>query len=96
MVVLIPEDDAESYVTAQWYRDGISKPPIVILDREPNGNCHYLGEHGCTIWDRAPHACRQFDCREYFQSHSRNERRDLMRRDCATGPLFERGRELSK
>ena len=90
MVELRP-DEIGQYVTAQWYRDG---KVTTILDRLPSGDCVYLGEGGCTIHDRAPSACRDFDCREYFKSHSRNERRDLVKRDPATGPLFERGREL--
>ena len=96
MPALCPDkgDDVSSYVTAQWYRDGLDKPPIIILDRLPNGDCSYLGSNGCTIWDRAPHACRMFDCRDYFKSHSRNQRRELMKRDTEVGPLFARGREL--
>lgn len=98
MVEMQPDrgDDASQYVTASWYRDGLDKPPVAILDRLPNGNCFYLGDGGCTIWDRTPYQCRMFDCREYFRSHTRNQRRDLMKRDTATGPLFERGRELLK
>jgi Fe-S-cluster containining protein len=94
MVPIGPHDDAAQYQTATCYTPGA--PPYLILDRRDNGECVYLGAEGCTIWHRAPQACRAFDCREYFASKSRNERRDLMKRDSATGPLFERGRELLK
>jgi len=36
------------------------KPP-----RE-GGGCTYLGDGGCTIHDRAPAVCKQFDCRFVF------------------------------
>jgi len=36
---------------------------VYALQQKPNGDCIYLGEAGCTIWDRAPVVCRAFDCR---------------------------------
>lgn len=37
------------------------------LDHNANGDCIYLGEQGCTIWDRAPAICREFDCRDLYK-----------------------------
>ena len=96
MTLLRPDkgDDVESYVTAQWYRDGIHNPPLIILDRLPNGDCAYLGEHGCTIWDRAPYECRQYDCREMFKNSDRAGRKLAVRNGVVPKGVFERGREL--
>ena len=94
MTPLRPEmgDDVASYQTAMCYTPG--QAPYLILDRHANGDCIYLGEQGCTIWERAPYECRMFDCREYFRNKTRNERRDLMKRDTAAKPLFDRAKEL--
>lgn len=96
MTVLHPEkgDDVSSYQTAQWYRDGIDKPPIVILDRLPNGDCFYLGEHGCTIHRRAPISCREFDCRSIFAGSDRPGRRLAAKQGLMPKAIFDRGREL--
>jgi uncharacterized protein len=53
---------------------------IAVVRLKPNGDCVYLGEHGCTIHDRAPVICRAFDCRRFYLSRTRNERRMLASR----------------
>jgi Fe-S-cluster containining protein len=44
------------------------------LAQKPNGDCVYLGEKGCTIYDRAPQMCKQFDCRKWIGRMSNRER----------------------
>jgi hypothetical protein len=96
MTVLRPEmgDDVSQYITAQWYRDGLDKEPITILDRLPNGDCCYLDQHGCTIHDRAPYECRQYDCREMFRNSDRAGRKQAVKNGLVPKGIFERGREL--
>lgn len=96
MTLLRPDkgDDISQYVTAQWYRDGINRPPVMILDRLPNGDCAYLGEHGCTIHDRAPYECRMYDCRELFRNSDRPGRKLAVKNGIVPKAIFERGREL--
>ena len=53
-------DDMHTYETDQTKMKGRT---IVTLKRKPNGDCHYLGEAGCTIHERAPFVCKSFDCR---------------------------------
>ena len=36
----------------------------VALQKKPNGECVYLNESGCSIYERAPWTCRIFDCRK--------------------------------
>jgi len=95
-VLLRPEkgDDVASYVTAQWYRDGIHKPPVTILDRQDNGDCHYLGHDGCLIHERAPYECRQFDCRAIFRNSDRPGRKLAVKNGIMPREIFERGRQL--
>jgi hypothetical protein len=40
----------------------------IILQSKPDGSCIYVGDKGCTIWDRRPAICRAFDCRVYARS----------------------------
>jgi hypothetical protein len=48
-----------------------------MLKHKDNGDCFYLDKNGCTIHDRAPSVCRQFDCRQYFLSMTRAARRAM-------------------
>ena len=96
MVPIQPEkgDDVSSYQTATCFTPG--KPPYLILDRNANGDCVYLGDGGCTIWGRAPWSCRHFDCREMFKNSDRAGRTQAIKKDRTLKALFERGRELLK
>ena len=42
--------------------DGCS-PDSLKLKRRENGACIHLGEHGCTVYEHRPTACRVYDCR---------------------------------
>ena len=94
MTPLRPEkgDDVSSYQTAMCYAPG--KPPMLILDRQDNGDCHYLGSEGCLIWDRAPYECRQFDCRAIFRNSDRPGRKLAVKNNLMPKAIFDRGREL--
>lgn len=85
-------DDPSKYQTAMCHTPG--KAPYLILDRHANGDCVYLGEHGCTIHDHAPWVCRTFDCRELFKASDRIGRRRAIKRGDMTKEIFDRGREL--
>jgi Fe-S-cluster containining protein len=71
-------DDPSLYETVM---DG-SK--IKIAKRE-NGSeaCRYLGAKGCTIYDKRPYLCREFDCRVYMfgklEGRNRQNRRALFK-----------------
>ena len=57
--------DNESDYELELHSSGLR----VLKKVEVNGvtQCVYLGETGCTIWDRAPALCREFDCRVVVQ-----------------------------
>jgi len=96
MVPILPEkgDDPSQYQTATCHTPG--KAPYMILDRNPNGACVYLDADACTIWDRAPWACREFDCRTMFKDSDRIGRKLAIKNDSSLKALFARGRELLK
>ena len=37
------------------------------LAQQDNGDCIYLGPHGCTNYSNRPALCREFDCRKFYQ-----------------------------
>lgn len=94
MTPILPEkgDNAFEYKTALCFSP--NKEPYLILDRLPNGDCVYLGPDGCTIHDRAPWVCRDFDCRAVFRNSDRAGRRIAIRRGDMSKEIFDRGREL--
>jgi len=87
-------DDPAQYDTALCLTPG--KEPYLILNRQDNGDCIYLGEHGCTIHARAPWVCRTFDCRELFKASDRAGRKQAIKRGDMSKEIFDRGRELLK
>jgi len=96
MVMLFPlYDDLASYdhVILQTTKGAIP----VLRRKKPSGECVYLGEHGCTIHDRAPRMCREYDCRIVYakdMQRPRAERRRMLKEGSIDRALFERGREL--
>lgn len=76
VVVLFPEkgDDPSQYDCVEIEIEGVVEKRHALRHKD-NGDCVYLGEKGCTIYDRTPAVCREFDCRTYFLAMDRNERR---------------------
>lgn len=69
--MLVPEDgdDVASYETETFtLPGGGASGPILKHKPGPAHECIYLGEHGCTIYDRRPKVCRVFDCRRFYLS----------------------------
>ncbi|SRR5712691_8211900 len=66
------------------------------LRRNENSECIYLGPDGCTIHDRAPVICREFDCRALYRKLGRTERRSLISRGLIDKKVLDAGRERLK
>jgi Fe-S-cluster containining protein len=69
LILLHPEsgDDPTQYETMPFTSPVTFKPGLA-LKRAPNGDCIYLDRAtGCTIWDRAPVVCREFDCTRMYE-----------------------------
>jgi Fe-S-cluster containining protein len=97
IVMLLPQhgDVVESYEHELVDLPGAGRGPI--LKRRPNGDCIYLGQHGCTIHDRAPVICRVFDCRTAFlafNEHAPSDRRRMIKGGMVEKQILDRGREL--
>lgn len=35
----------------------------MLAKKENSKDCYYLGDDGCTIYDKRPKMCREMDCR---------------------------------
>jgi hypothetical protein len=77
-------------------RDQATGNPVFLLATEMNGQCVYLGESGCTIYDRRPLLCRSFDCREHYLILPRQDRDNLVRLGLSSRAVFNAGRARLK
>lgn len=94
LLFLHPElgDIAASYQT-QSAVNPITGREGLALKHKPEGGCIYLGEEGCTIHDRAPAICREFDCRRFYLGFTdRAERRRLVRQGFVSKDVLDAGR----
>lgn len=67
LLFLHPElgDKPEDYLTQDIVDDNGNVQKI--LQHKPNGDCIYLDRKtGCTIHERSPAICQEFDCRRLF------------------------------
>jgi Fe-S-cluster containining protein len=92
LVVLFPEDGDDP---ARFEHIALPSThgPVLILKQKDNGDCVYLGPDGCTIYGRAPVVCRKFDCRAYFLSMPRQERRQIEKHVDSKISIFKAGRQ---
>ena len=76
-IMLDPDEDITQYHAVPTRR-GVDGPTQYMLRHKPNGECFYLGDAGCTIHDRAPRACRTFDCRRWAKSFTTRQKRRIL------------------
>lgn len=88
MVILDPELGDDLSILSQHFKLGDTP----ILDSTENGDCVYLEDGGCSVWEHRPAMCRAFDCRKHFQSFTRPERRRMVKAGIASREVFDAGR----
>lgn len=91
MVLLTEGDDLANYPEAISLdvEDPFTgkKPTILIPHKKDSADCIYLGESGCTIYDKRPKMCRVFSCIGFVRGVIKNTTRKDRRRDLANGKL---------
>lgn len=89
LVRLLPGDDHGRYRTMPH--------PLfaghLALEHGADGNCVYLGDHGCTIHDSKPRMCREMDCRRIAAALTWTEARKASGLSIA---VWRRGKDLAK
>ena len=86
----MPGDDPALYKTVPHHKF----PGDLMLDHKPNGDCIYLGKVGCTIYDKRPRMCREFDCRNFFPDLKIDEVRALEARGIIRLAVWRQGKRL--
>jgi Fe-S-cluster containining protein len=89
-ILLFPHlgDDPGQYQT-------VETPVGLMIAQRENGDCVYLDERGCSIHDRAPVICREFDCIESARRIGYGSRaRRLIHQQVISVDVLRRGREL--
>jgi Fe-S-cluster containining protein len=89
-IILRPDEDPSSYIVVP-NRHGIEGESNWMLAHKPNGDCIYLDDHGCSIHDRAPWACQQFDCRQWLLGFS-DAMQNLLTPDDLDGEVVQAAR----
>jgi len=84
-------DDVSSYLH-NVVKDATTGNPAFVLATSSSGQCVYLGDSGCTIYDRRPLICRTFDCRKHYLILPRQDRDNLVRIGLSSRPVFNAGR----
>lgn len=97
MIFLHPEDgdDPSQYITEPVWNPLYKRAGLMLAKKE-DGDCIYLGAHGCTIHDRAPVICREFDCGKMFDIFDRPTRRRLVKSGQISADVFAQGRRVSE
>ena len=93
-ILLQPEhgDQPATYDTMP-FKHPLTGEDAFVLKRKPNGECVYLDETGCTIWNRAPALCQSFDCRLNYLKYTRHMRKQLTKKGLLSKAVLDAGRE---
>jgi len=68
-------------------------PAMVTLLQKPDGACYALKGGRCSIWNKRPYICRQFDCRKIFAMHTKEQRRDLVNKKYFHKAVIDAGKK---
>jgi uncharacterized protein len=95
-IFLYPEDGDNPglYKTRQVWHP-LENRPVHVLEQR-NGACVYLGDKGCTIYDKRPSTCRTYDCRRFVMKFTRAQEKKVIEEGKADPAMFKKGREMLK
>lgn len=92
-IVLHPHlgDDVSKYETDSG-TNPLTGEPAQILKHKPNGDCYYLGEGRCTIYEDRPLICREFDCRKMVLSLTKRQQAGILAAGRGDTAVFNAGK----
>jgi Fe-S-cluster containining protein len=93
-IILHPEcgDDAAKYQTVE-VPNPLTGEPALMVEQKPNGDCIYLGEQGCSIYEDRPIICRGYDCRKHYMTLTKAVRQALVEKGMASKDTFAAGKQ---
>lgn len=73
----------------------IEKSPFgPMLAHKSNMECYALGENGCTIYDKRPGICKEFDCADLIRRTTRPERKRMVKAGAIDKRVLKQGAKL--
>ena len=90
-VRILPHENREDWQTEPHFLIKGAR----MLKHRPDKSCVYLGEGGCTIYDRRPQICGELDCR-IFADISFTKARQLHRQGKLNMGVWRKGKELKR
>lgn len=93
-IVLHPEKgDNPSLYTTVPFTSPINGAEMLMLDHKSNGDCIYLGEKGCEIYEKRPLICREFDCRKLYLKFTKPQRIAIVSKNLISKATIEAGKK---
>lgn len=95
LIVLHPEmgDNPSNYETIEVPHPLTGKPCVALKVIDGYG-CAYRGEKGCTIYDKRPAICREFDCRKFVKCMPKRELEGLLADGFVSTDVVRQGKRL--
>lgn len=87
-------DDITQYQTVPHAVPAMAAEGIRMLAHKPDLSCVYLTNTGCSIHDRAPALCREFDCRKMVKHLGYTRARKLVKHGAFSTGVLNRGLQL--
>lgn len=99
LVLLTANDDPMAFTTVEVINP-LNGQTAHAIPLKADGACHYLGDQGCTIYERRPEICRAFSCVGWVLSiearTTRAERRRDLKRGLIDRETWEAGKSRSE
>lgn len=91
-ISLHPEygDNPTQYITVPHALKELADQGVLMLTHKPDLTCVYLDSNGCTIHDRAPALCREFDCRNILKKVGLTKARKLVKKGVLRQAIINR------
>jgi Fe-S-cluster containining protein len=72
---------------------GGSQPKRIALKLKPNGDCIFLGDKGCSIYEDRPYVCRDFDCRRAVANFPKTALNEVVRAGIFSQDIVDAAKE---
>ena len=89
LVVLLPEKGDDLDILTR--RGEVAGIPV--LAHNPTGECAYLEDDGCSIYEHRPFVCRGFDCRALHKTLPRKRLRAMVKEGAISKAVVKAGAE---
>lgn len=93
-IILHPEcgDDVSKFQTIE-VPNPLTGEFALMVEQKPNGDCIYLADKGCSIYDDRPIICREFDCRKQYMTLTKAIRQAMVEKGMASVETFSAGKQ---